>query len=351
MSCAPTGDGQTEGGAGSRRAAAVQHIVRLDAPPANWLISGGTLQVADPALRKASILATSSSFAARDYAGLIENWLHDFNPFCNLVHMENYCPSPTPPHEGRRLDSEQMVTLPLRERGQGLCCYHKLTPNFAACFLNSSLPITRRCTSSGPSAKPQHAGVGVQRGQREIFRQAGTAASASPRRSPGSPCSGATTLICEISLIAPLTPTVSIIHAAFSVSGRACSIAMPGVGDPIDITRQVWQYLPNATRSSSSVCTSVPARIRQRRRWHACSGWMRPGPNGPGRFSKHAPGPAINADSGRRTLVKADFTVAVRRSSACRIPATCARFYPGVSAAPVPSNVVCVCRQSGQSGP
>src|SRR5690554_2530222 len=35
---------------------------------------------------------------------------------------------------------------------------------------------------------------------------------------------GAATLICEISLIAPMAPTLSIIQAAFSVSKRACSI-------------------------------------------------------------------------------------------------------------------------------
>ena len=73
----------------------------------------------------------------------------------------------------------------------------------------------------------QHAGIGIQRRQRKIIRQAGAAVDLHRRiGGAAAPRIGAITLICEISLIAAFTPCVSISQAALSVSRRACSIAM-----------------------------------------------------------------------------------------------------------------------------
>ncbi len=111
---------------------------------------------------------------------------------------------------------------------------------------------------------------------------------------------GATTLICEISLIAPLAPTVSIIHAALSVSSRACSIAMRAFATRRALPPSCARGLPKATRLSARAHRSSSARSAApitRMQW-----WMRPGPRRPCAISKPRPMPAITFSFGTRTL-------------------------------------------------
>ncbi len=88
---------------------------------------------------------------------------------------------------------------------------------------------------------------------------------------------GAITLMAEISIRAPLLPTVSISQAAFSVSSRAWSISMRQSAIHSWITPCSASVLPNATRPrtrrhiSSSARSAMPM---QRMQW-----WMRPGPS------------------------------------------------------------------------
>ena len=137
--------------------------------------------------------------------------------------------------------------------------------------------MSRRCTSSGPSA------IRSVRSPAHIIASGVSSLTPAPpwvwiaRSTTSRAIRGATTLMAAISLRAPFAPTVSIIHAALRVSSRACSIAIRD--SAIHCCTTPWRAsgLPNATRSTerrhirSSARSAMPI---ARMQW-----WMRPGPS------------------------------------------------------------------------
>jgi len=78
----------------------------------------------------------------------------------------------------------------------------------------------------GAVGEAQRAQVGVGRGQVEVLADAAPPCTWIARSTTFSATAGAATLMAEISVRACRLPTVSIIHAAFSVSSLAISISM-----------------------------------------------------------------------------------------------------------------------------
>ena len=158
------------------------------------------------------------------------------------------------------------------------------------------------CTSSGPSAK------------RRALAPAANRASGKSLHIPAPPwicsaisttlCSifGTTTLMADISVIACFTPKLSIFQAAWSVSKRACSIAMRASATRSKLPPKRMIGLPNATRSwprlraSSSAFSAMPI---ARMQW-----WIRPGPKRPCAIAKPLPNPIIRLSLLTRTLSK-----------------------------------------------
>ncbi len=113
---------------------------------------------------------------------------------------------------------------------------------------------------------------------------------------------GAATLIMAISWRASLLPMVSIIHAAFSVKSRHCSIAMRASAMRSSVTVCSATGLPKATLSSARrhiISRQRSASPTRRMQW-----WMRPGPSLPCAISKPSPSPSSMLEAGTRTFSK-----------------------------------------------
>ena len=121
---------------------------------------------------------------------------------------------------------------------------------------------------------------------------------------------GATTLMAEISIAAPLLPTVSISHAALSVSSRACSISMRESAIHSWITPCSASGLPNATRLDDPAAHQLERPLGHRRR-SACSGGCGRGRGGPGRWRSRRPPRRSGWSTGTRTSSKQQLAVAL----------------------------------------
>src|SRR5262245_49543709 len=174
---------------------------------------------------------------------------------------------------------------------------------YASSYFRSSRRATdMRCTSSGPSAR------------RRVRTCAYIDASGASSDTPSAPCdwiarsmtrratSGAATLIAEISMRAPLLPTVSISHAVLSTSRRTCSISIRLSAIHCWITPCSASGLPNAVRArtrrhiSSSARSATPI---ARMQW-----WMRPGPSRDWAMAKPPPSSPSKWSTGTRTSRK-----------------------------------------------
>ena len=80
---------------------------------------------------------------------------------------------------------------------------------------------------------------------------------------------GATTLIIAISALAALLPATSIIHAAFSVSSRACSIMQRASAMRSCVTVCCATVLPNATRDDRALAHQLERALGQADQAHA----------------------------------------------------------------------------------
>ena len=100
----------------------------------------------------------------------------------------------------------------------------------------------------GTVGEAQRPHAGVHRGQRHVVADAHAAVGLDGRSITRRAMFGTITLMAEISIRAPLLPTVSISHAAFSVSRRACSISMRQSAIHSWITPCSASVLPKVTR-------------------------------------------------------------------------------------------------------
>src|ERR1051325_6376555 len=122
---------------------------------------------------------------------------------------------------------------------------------------------------------------------------------------------GATTLIAEISVIAPSAPTWSSFHAAYSVSSRAWSIASRASATRSRLPPRSISGLPNAMRDiprwiiRSSACSAAPM---QRMQW-----WSRPGPEPAVCYLDAHARPGDDVAARHADIVEHDLAVAVRR--------------------------------------
>ncbi len=198
----------------------------------------------------------------------------------------------------------------MRRRGEGTCAL----PGRRACASPHNRPLSPRAAGTArarggrsracaprPDRPPGAACAGARTSTRAGSRRS--------RRPP--PCTwiarsitframfGAATLIAAISVRAWRLPTVSISHAAFSVSSRAISISMRDSAIQSCTFPRVATGWPNVTRETalrhiaSSARSAAPI---ERMQW-----WMRPGPSRAWAIMKPSPSPAIRFSAGTRT--------------------------------------------------
>ena len=109
---------------------------------------------------------------------------------------------------------------------------------------------------------------------------------------------GAATLMALISTAAALLPTVSIIHAVFSVSSRTISRSMRDSAIQSMMLLRSAIRLPNVVRDSARLHSSSSARSAapiDRMQW-----WMRPGPSRAWLMANPSPSSAIMLLAGTR---------------------------------------------------
>ena len=106
--------------------------------------------------------------------------------------------------------------------------------------------------------------------------------------------------MAAISVRAPFAPTLSISHAVFSVSSRACSISIRDSAIAVRTVPCSASVLPNATRDVARLHISSSARSATpiaRMQW-----WMRPGPSRACAMAKPPPSSPMRLLAGTRTF-------------------------------------------------
>ena len=111
--------------------------------------------------------------------------------------------------------------------------------------------------------------------------------------------SAVSTLMAEISILAPLLPTVSISQAVFRTRRRVCSISIRASAIHWRITPWSITGLPKATRPavrSTIIDSARSATPIARMAW-----WIRPGPRRAWATAKPEPSSPSSAETGTRT--------------------------------------------------
>ena len=123
---------------------------------------------------------------------------------------------------------------------------------------------------------------------------------------------GATTLIAEISVIAPSAPTLVELPRRVEREQARLVDGDARVGDALAVAAEVEQRLAERGARACRARSSARARARPRR-CSACSGGCGPGPRRPCAISKPMPGPGDDVGARHAHVLEVHLAVAVRR--------------------------------------